>query len=171
MHTLEGFANSGGMIPEQVWDAPDIPDQALFCGRPSGSAMPLVWAHAEYVKLCRSLHDGRVFDMPPQTVQRYVTDRVGSPYTVWRSNLKCRTLAQGTTLRVEVMAAAVIHWSTDGWQTARDTETRDTGLGMHIANLPTDGLTAGSRVVFTFRWEEAGKWEGTDYEVCVADRS
>jgi glucoamylase len=26
--------------------------------------MPLVWAHAEYVKLARSLRDGRVFDTP-----------------------------------------------------------------------------------------------------------
>jgi glucoamylase len=171
MHALEGFANNGGMIPEQVWDAPDIPEQALYCGRPSGSAMPLVWAHAEYVKLCRSLHDGRVFDMPPQTVQRYVTDGKGSPYTVWRYNLKCRTLARGTTLRVEVMSAAIVHWSTDDWQTTRDTATRDTGLGMHIADLPTDELPADSRVVFTLRWKEAGNWEGTDYKVRVIDRS
>jgi hypothetical protein len=31
----------------------------------SGSAMALVWAHSEYVKLRRSLHDDRVFDTPP----------------------------------------------------------------------------------------------------------
>jgi glucoamylase len=168
MHALEGFANSGGMIPEQVWDAPDIPEQALFCGRPSGSAMPLVWAHAEYVKLCRSLHDGRVFDMPPQPVQRYVRDKVGSTHTVWRFNLKCRTLAQGTTLRIEVLAVAVVHWSADGWQTAHDTETRDTGLGIHIADLPTEGLPPETRVVFTFHWIESSNWAGVDYEVLVA---
>ncbi len=50
----------------------DIPAKDLRFGRPSGSAMPLVWAHAEYLRLSRSLHDGRVFDMPPQTVQRYL---------------------------------------------------------------------------------------------------
>ena len=39
------------MIPEQVWDADPIPERRLYPGRPSGSAMPLAWAHAEYVKL------------------------------------------------------------------------------------------------------------------------
>jgi glucoamylase len=37
--------------------------------------MPLVWAHAEYAKLVRSLHDGRVFDMPQQAYERYVRGR------------------------------------------------------------------------------------------------
>jgi glucoamylase len=48
---METFANEGGLISEQVWDSPDIPKHELQLGRPSGSAMPLVWAHAEYVKL------------------------------------------------------------------------------------------------------------------------
>ena len=60
------------MIPEQVWDTDDIPERGLYCGRPTGAAMPLAWAHAEYLKLRRSLQDGCVFDLPPQTVKRYV---------------------------------------------------------------------------------------------------
>jgi glucoamylase len=70
LRVMESFASDGGLLPEQVWDAPDIPARELYFGRPSGSAMPLVWAHAEHVKLLRSLRDGRVFDLPPQTVQR-----------------------------------------------------------------------------------------------------
>ncbi len=81
--TMEAFANEGGMLSEQVWDAPDIPDKELFLGKPSGSAMPLVWAHAEYVKLRRSLRDGRLFDTPPQTVQRYQVEKTGSPNAIW----------------------------------------------------------------------------------------
>ena len=46
---MERFANASGLISEQIWDADDIPDCDLFRGRPSGSAMPLVWADAEYV--------------------------------------------------------------------------------------------------------------------------
>jgi len=65
MHTMEAFANASGLIPEQVWDALDIPERKLYEGRPTGSAMPLVWAHAEYLKLRRSLRDNRVFDLPP----------------------------------------------------------------------------------------------------------
>jgi glucoamylase len=72
---MESFANEGGLISEQVWDSPDIPERELHFGRPSGSAMPLVWAHAEYLKLRRSLRDGRLFDLPPQTVQRYLIEK------------------------------------------------------------------------------------------------
>ena len=64
MHSMEAFASASGLISEQIWDAPNIPEKGLFSGRPTGSAMPLVWAHAEYLKLRRSLHDGRVFDLP-----------------------------------------------------------------------------------------------------------
>ena len=64
---MEACTSRGALIPEQVWDSPDIPARELFRGKPSGSAMPLVWAHAEHIKLLRSLADGQVYDMPPQT--------------------------------------------------------------------------------------------------------
>jgi glucoamylase len=57
--TIEAQTSPGGLIPEQVWDAAPIPDRELAPGKPTGSAMPLVWAHGEYVKLLRSLKDGR----------------------------------------------------------------------------------------------------------------
>lgn len=167
LQTLEAFANAGGMLSEQIWDAPDIPERELFFGRPSDSATPLVWAHAEYVKLRRSLHEGRVFDMPPQPVQRYVSEKTDTPYTVWRFNHKCPTIVPGKTLRLEVRAPALVHWSTDGWQTARDTATQDTGLRIHLADLPSEKLPAGSRVDFTFYWHRDDRWEKTDFAVVV----
>ncbi len=167
MHVMEGLANKGGMIPEQVWDSADIPEKGLFCGRPSGSAMPLVWAHAEYVKLRRSLKDGRVFDMPPQTVERYLLRKTGSPLAIWRHNNKIHSLQSGKTLRVEVSEPATVHWSTDGWTTANDTATRDTGLGVHIADLATQGVVSGGAVTFTIYWSSAQTWEGQDFTLPV----
>ena len=164
---LESFANEGGLLPEQIWDSSDIPPRELYFGRPSGSAMPLVWAHAEYVKLRRSLADGRVFDMPDVTVRRYLPTPPASPYALWRFNNKARTMPAGKTLRVETRAAAVVHWSADGWQTVHDTATRDTGLGMHLADLPTTDLAAGTTVTFTFRWPPVDRWEGRDFAVQV----
>ncbi|MGH9141225.1 MAG: glycoside hydrolase family 15 protein, partial [Vicinamibacterales bacterium] len=52
---MEAQAGNSGLIPEQIWDTAAIPDKDLFPGRPTGSARPLVWAHAEHVKLLRSL--------------------------------------------------------------------------------------------------------------------
>jgi glucoamylase len=164
---MERMAGESGLLPEQVWDSVDIPRRELFLGRASGSAMPLVWAHAEYLKLCRSLQDERVFDMPPQTVQRYLVDQTPSSHIAWRFNNKIRAMPPGRLLRVETLVAARVHWSVDGWRTARDAATRDTTLGVHIADLETSGLGVGECVVFTVYWPEADRWEGVDYVVCV----
>lgn len=165
---MAAFANDGGMLPEQVWDAPDLADRELYFGRPSGSAMPLVWAHAEYVKLARSLREERVFDMPPQTVERYLAKETRSSYAIWRFNHKCRSFETGKTLRVETLAEATLHWSADEWRTIHHSATRDTGLGVCLADLPTATLPAGAQLRFTFFWREAARWEGVDFEVLVS---
>jgi glucoamylase len=167
LQTMEAFAGVGGLIPEQVWDGPDIPDRELWLGRPSGSAMPLVWAHAEHLKLCRSLRDGRVFDTPPQTVQRYLVGKVESPHAVWRPNQKCRTVPAGKTLRIELPLATQIVWTADGWKTSHETPTGDTGLGLHFADLPTTTLPPGTSVEFRFRPLPSGAAEGMTYAVTV----
>ncbi len=167
METMEAFANPGGMIPEQVWGGKDIPQKELFFGKPSGSAMPLVWAHAEYIKLRRSLLDGKVFDMPPQTVQRYLVQKTSSPFMAWRFNNKIRTIIAGKILRIEVQAAAMIHWSADHWHTVHDTMTRNPGVDIQVADLPTQDLTGDATVEFTFYWTEAKKWEGRNFVVQV----
>jgi glucoamylase len=164
---MSTFANKGGMIPEQVWDSPDVPEKELFFGRPSGSAMPLLWAHAEYVKLVRSLRDNRVFDMPFQTQRRYVKTRTVSSFVLWRFNHKCRTMPSGKKLRIEIRATAEVRWSVDDWKTSRDIRTRDTGLGIHVADLDTETLVAGSSVSFTFHWIYSDSWEGTNFVVKV----
>ena len=165
--TMESFANEGGLISEQVWDSPDIVAHELQLGRPSGSAMPLVWAHAEHLKLRRSLETGCVFDLPPQTVRRYLTDHVESPRMVWRFNHKIRSLPSGKMLRIETLTPAVVHWSADDWRTVHDTTTRDTGLGVHTADLEVGRLPGGARIDFTFRWLDAGSWEGVNYSVGI----
>ena len=74
--------------------------------------MPLVWAHAEYVKLENSLRARRVFDTPPQTSQRYLIEKVSSPFDFWRLNHKISQMPAGKKLRLEVMAAARVRWGT-----------------------------------------------------------
>ncbi len=167
LQTLEAFANEGGMIPEQIWDSPDIPERNLFFGRPSGSAMPLVWAHAEYVKLCRSLYEGRVFDMPPQPVERYLINKAGSGRAIWSFNLKIRRIQRGKTLRLEASTPAVIHWSIDNWQRVQSTKMRSNSLGGYVADLPTENMPQGETIFFTFYWLEADRWENMNFSVVV----
>ena len=171
LHAMEGFANEGGLYPEQVWTGGNIPERELVYGRPSGSAMPLVWAHAEFVKLRRSLQDGVVFDMPLQPVQRYQTENVLSPYTIWRFNHKCRAMCAGTTLRIELLASATIHWSIDNWQTVHDITASGTGLGLYVADLATVDLSPTTSILFTFLWTDAQRWEGSDFTIQVVEPS
>lgn len=168
LSAMESFANESGFISEQVWDSPDIAARELYCGRPSGSAMPLVWAHAEYLKLRRSLRDGQLFDQPPQTVQRYLKEKTVSPRLTWRFNHKLRSLPPGKILRIELMAPAVIHWTADDWKTCQDIKTLDAGVEIHLADLPTQSLPEGTQIKFTFFWPDAGHWEGKDSLVRVA---
>ena len=71
IRTYEQFATCGQMLPEQVWDEADLPERSLKMGQPAGSAVPLVWAHAEYLKLLRSAVDGKVFDRIDPVYERY----------------------------------------------------------------------------------------------------
>jgi glucoamylase len=167
LSVLERSTDESGLIPEQVWDDADIPAFELFKGKSTGSARPLVWAHAEYIKLRRSLRDGKIFDQPLQTVQRYVFENRAAEFFAWRFNNKARTLPCGKKLRIMLLTSGMAHWSDDEWRTTHDTYSTDTGLGIHAIDLPTDTLPTGRKVLFTFYWPEQQRWEGIDYSIVV----
>lgn len=169
LNVMENMTSSGGLIPEQVWDAGDIPERGLFNGKPSGSAMPLVWAHAEYLKLGRSLHDRRVYDMPEVTKSRYLEHGVTSSLSIWSFSNKFTWLEPGRTLRIHTLARATVHWSVDNWASFSDSETIDTGIGVHYVDLKTSELKGGDKVMFTFYWLDTGNWENRDFSVEIVD--
>ncbi len=153
LDTLERLTSDGRLIPEQVWDAGAVPERELELGRPSGSAMPLVWAHGEHVKLCRSLADGAVFDMPPQTARRYQVDRATARVQPWRPDWRAETLRHGRALRLDLPASARVTWSADG--PAQTVATADIGIGLHVVELATAALPAGSRIALRIEAREA----------------
>ncbi len=165
METMETFA-SHGLFPEQIWDKDDIPEKELFFGKHAGSAMPLVWAHSEYIKLCCSIREKRVFDMPKPAWERYVKKKTPSKIAAWRFDQRITTMPKGKTLRIETFAPAKIHWTQDAWETQKTTPTRDTGLGIYVADLPTTKLEKG-RIDFTLLWEKTDNWEGRDFSVLI----
>ena len=165
--TIEAQTSPGGLIPEQVWDGPPIPSRWLAPGEPSGSAMPLVWAHAEYVKLLRSLADGAVFDMPPHTVRRYVRGKQQARCRPWRLDCPVAGLPAGRVLRVDLLQASIVRYTRDGWRTQAEILTRDTGVGLFVAEISTQEMTAGERVVFTWRDARTGVWHGRNHDVAI----
>ncbi|WP_131196572.1 glucan 1,4-alpha-glucosidase [Lichenihabitans psoromatis] len=167
LETVEKSANDSGFLPEQSWDSDDIPHRELFKGKPAGSAMPLVWAHGEHVKLLRSLRDGKIFDMPAQVAKRYSDGKRRSTLRVWRFNSRATKIDVGMKLRLSLLAAARVHWSIDGWATVHDTDTWATSFHLHVAILDVSAVPVGGWVDFTFYWTDAKHWEGTDFAIEV----
>ncbi|MBI2917335.1 MAG: glucan 1,4-alpha-glucosidase [Chloroflexi bacterium] len=168
IRAMECFASSAGLLPEQIWDEPDRPASHMYLGKPTGSAMPLMWAHAEYIRLLRSASDGQVFDIIPEVVARYcVSDRQCKLLEVWKPNRQCHSVARGMTLRIQAPARFRLRWTHDEWRTIEDTPSASTALGIDFVDIP---IVADQRapVQFTFLWTGSGQWEGRDYAVHVA---
>src|SRR6201996_2731652 len=153
LKTIARQTSECGMIPEQIWDADDIPERYLFNGHPTGSGMPLAWAHAEYIKLLRSLHEGAVWDRIPQTEQRYVRDRRTASFQIWTPEQRRGWITPGKDLRIDLPVPAQVHWMV-GRQNG-SVQTRDTGLGLYCVTLPTRDLTVGTPLHVTLKAEKS----------------
>ena len=71
LDALAGFANDGLMIPEQVWDREESPVPALQFGKGTGSATPLAWSMAQFIRLAMSIENGRNLETPRVVWERY----------------------------------------------------------------------------------------------------
>jgi glucoamylase len=166
---IEKFANDGGMITEQLWDADDLPNGRMTRGRPTGAAMPLCWSHAEYVELVRSYHDGVCFDRVEPAFQRYVREPLPIRNEIWGFRYQLRSMPAGKILRIVVAPEATVVWSADSWANTNRSETREVNdLNLWFSDLPTEGLPSGSVVEFTFYWKAAQRWEGRNWQVQMA---
>jgi glucoamylase len=166
---MESFASEGGMLPEQVWDGPEttLHGSTFKCGDPAGSAMPLVWAHAEYLKLLRSVHDGRVFDRIDPVAERYIgPDRQQAAVDIFLMNRAIREMKAGRKLRIITNQIFRVLWSTDDWQTNEITESSQVGNHISYADLPVQNLRQGT-VSFTLFWTEELRWEGRNFDVAI----
>ncbi len=167
---LEKFARGIGLIPEQIWDAPDLPAKHLRLGGGTGSAIPLLWAHAEYLKLQRSAADKKVFDLVEPVFNRYAGSVAKRPSNeVWKFNRQVPVVAAGTCLRIQAESPFLLHWTTDEWQHAIDTRSKSTALGIEYVDLQPAQQRAPIR--FTFFWLADNRWEGKDYTVEVKTRA
>lgn len=155
-----------GLIPEQIWDAPDLPKAHMYFGRAYGSADPLMWAHAEYVKLLRSVADGKLFDIIDVVATRYCTDRPRRDIEIWKMNHQVRTVPAGCQLHILAVTPLSLHWSDDEWATKRDSSSIPTSIGIEYVDIQV-AETQNSPIRFTFCWPEESRWQGSDFEVQV----
>ena len=72
LDAMMGFANSGMMIPEQVWDRSS--GSSFRPGSGTGSATPLAWSMAQFIRLAMNLKAGRNLETPRIVAARYLND-------------------------------------------------------------------------------------------------
>jgi len=166
VRTYEAFATCGQMMPEQVWDEPDMPERSLRLGMPAGSAVPLVWAHAEYLKLLRSALDGKVFDRIDAVFERYCEpagrQKLRRDLEVYSFRRPIQSMAAGSTLRILNERQFEVIWSADGWQTTQVALSRSLGSAGFSADIQPGGT-----VEWTLHWPEQDAWLGYNVEVKV----
>jgi glucoamylase len=123
-------------------------------GQPAGSAVPLVWAHAEYLKLLRSAVDGKVFDRIDPVYERYCEaegrKRRNTGLEIYSFRRPIQTIPAGSTLRILDARRFEVTWTADGWKTTNVTPSRGLGSAGYSADI---GGGAGSETLsWTLRW-------------------
>jgi glucoamylase len=167
--TYERFSTGGQMMPEQVWDEADIPEASMRLGQTAGSAVPLVWAHAEYLKLLRSALDGKVFDRIDPVYERYCEkagpSRPRRDLEIYTRRRPIQRIDASSTLRILDEKRFEVRWSADGWQTTRTTPSRSLGYAGFSADIAAGA--EGGTLQWTLYWPEQDGWLGYNIEVKV----
>ena len=167
IQAMERLASDTGLLPEQCWDTADLPSAWMFCGRPTGAAMPLMWAHAEYIKLLRSVQDGKVYDLIPDVADRYLGKSARRcSFEIWKPMRQVKSVQRGYVLRIQSPGRFRLHWTNDEWQSVNDTLSLNTVLGVDFVDIPIAASQQGN-IRFTFFHLATNAWEGRDYTVAI----
>lgn len=165
LDAMTRMVGRGGLIPEQVWDGAPIPERGLVPGRPSGSAMPLVWAHGEFIKLLATHTTGRPAEWFDSVVTRYGGRRPEAACWHWRTTSSFSRLPKGRDLSIEADRPFILHLGLDGWTRIEDMPSVAGPFDLHMVRLPKERLMGHGAIRFTFRDAETGDWSGQDYAV------
>jgi glucoamylase len=165
--TYEEYASCGQLLPEQVWDEADRPERSLKKGQPAGSAVPLVWAHAEYLKLLRSAVDGKVFDRIDPVYARYCEPEGRTKrrrdVEIYSRMRPIERMDSGKMLRILDDRFFDVTWTDDGWKTVNKGLSRGFGCAGFSADIKP---AAGSQELeWTMHWQESDSWLGYNVKV------
>lgn len=185
LQTMWRCASAGGLLPEQVWDAAAIPELGLAPGRPSGAAMPLLWAHAEFLKLLVARerrrpvewldaieqHFGhRAIARPDErVVSRAGHARGGASLWHWRDEVPVARLPRDRSLVIEDRVPFSLHLGFDGWQRIEHRHAERAPFGLWAVALSREELGHARELNFTRRYESG--WENIDHRVELGYRA
>lgn len=165
LDSMTHMTGPGGLLPEQIWDVDPIPERLLFPGRPSGSAMPLVWAHAEFLKLLVTIANGRPTELLDAVETRYGGKVPQAKQWHWRENSPFSAMPSGRDLLIERGQPFVLHFSTDDWATSQEITAKTSAFGLYGVTLKSEDLIDVKDLAFTFRYTDGNVWEGHNFSI------
>jgi glucoamylase len=165
LETMVRCASRGGLLPEQVWDSAPIPSRGLVPGRPSGSAMPLLWAHAEFLKLLVASDRGKPLELLESVEARYGGNGKVADAWHWRTESGFSRLTRGRTLSVEHRLPFSLHYGFNGWQDVGDRTASCGPFGVWSVTFTAEELAPKTVINFTRRFDSG--WEGRDHQVSL----
>jgi glucoamylase len=163
--TMARMTGPGGLIPEQVWDGPSIPSRGLEPGKPTGSAMPLVWAHAEFLKLLVARQRKRPLELLASVEEYLRLKKTKNDTWHWRPDLTFDVVPAGRDVLVDMPAPFVLHLGFDGWQSLEDRPSTPLAFGRHGVRLAAKDFDGRRVADFTIYLVDTAQWEGRDYHV------
>jgi len=99
--------------------------------------------------------------------ERYGGRRPKVDTVVWCLHAPVNRIARGTSLLLALPGSTRLRWSLDGWGTAVETETEQTGFGLYTAEIDAAAIGAAREIDFTFQWSDTERWIGEDFRVTV----
>jgi glucoamylase len=160
LQAMLAMRGRGGLLPEQVWDAGQLPWQDLRPGQPTGSAMPLAWAHSELVKLAVAVATGKPVERLDLVTARYHATVPVSPSWFWRDGTPVLALPAGRSLVVAGPSQFTLHYGFNDWNpvTISERDAQPIGLGLFGVTLTPADLAGQASLQFVRRYPD-GTWE------------
>ncbi len=154
-----------GLIPEQVWDLETVPDSHATPGTPTGSAMPLLWAHSEFLKLIVARDGGRPVELLNSVEQRYAGVKPKAQLWHWRPDVPFAAVPRGRDVRIELPFPFQFHFGFDGWRDVADKDSSPVGFELFGVLLAADLLKPYAQLDFTYRDARQSEWSREDFTI------
>ena len=126
--------------------------------------MPLLWSHAEFLKLLIAREHGQPVELLQSVAHRYSGHvRRDARVWHWRNEVPIDRLEAGRALRIQDRRAFTLHFGFNGWNELQERDAIAAPFGLWTVEFSAAELEAHRQIDFTRRYGDS--WEGADHHV------